>query len=197
MDLRGAYNLIRIAEGDEWKTAFRTRYGLFEYLVMPFGLTNAPATFQTYMNDILREYLDRFCVAYLDDILIYSDSLEEHREHVRKVLEKLKEAKLYLKASKCEFTIQRTEFLGYVITSEGTDIDKSKVMAILEWPEPKTIKQLRGFLGLANYYRRFIRNYSKIAKPLTDCLRGLGEKHGRGMKLEMSEPAKEAFEALK
>jgi Reverse transcriptase (RNA-dependent DNA polymerase) len=132
MDLRGAYNLIRIAEGDEWKTAFRTRYGLFEYLVMPFGLTNAPATFQTYMNDTLREYLDRFCVVYLDDILIYSNSLEEHREHVREVLRKLKEANLYLKASKCEFTTQRTEFLGYVITPEGTDMDKSKVMAILE-----------------------------------------------------------------
>ena len=171
LDLRGAYNLIRIAEGDEWKTAFRTRYGLFEYLVMPFGLTNAPATFQTYMNDTLREYLDRFCVVYLDDILIYSKTLEEHRKHVRMVLERLQEAKLYLKAKKCEFTTQRTEFLGYVITPEGIDMDKSKVMAILEWPEPETITQLRGFLGLANYYRRFVKNYSKVAKPLTDCLK--------------------------
>lgn len=197
LDLRGAYNLIRIAEGDEWKTAFRTRYGLFEYLVMPFGLTNAPATFQTYMNDTLREYLDRFCVVYLDDILIYSETLEEHHKHVRLVLQKLREAKLYLKTKKCEFNTQRTEFLGYVITPEGTDMDKSKVMAILDWPEPKTIKQLRGFLGLANYYRRFIKNYSKVAKPLTDCLRGLGEKHGKGMKLEMSDAAREAFENLK
>src|SRR5690606_21901102 len=138
LDLRGAYNLIRIAKGDEWKTAFRTRYGLFEYLVMPFGLTNAPATFQTYMNDTLREYLDRFCVVYLDDILIYSKTLSEHKDHVKAVLEKLKQAGLYLKAKKCEFTTQRIEFLGYVITPEETDMDKSKVMAILEWPEPKT-----------------------------------------------------------
>src|SRR5690606_1713953 len=197
LDLCGAYNLIRIAKGDEWKTAFRTRYGLFEYLVMPFGLTNAPATFQTYMNDTLREYLDRFCVVYLDDILIYSKTLSEHKDHVKAVLEKLKQAGLYLKAKKCEFTTQRTEFLGYVITPEGTDMDKSKDMAILEWPEPKTIKQLRGFLGLATYYRRFIKNYSKIAKPLTDCLKNLGEKHGRGMKLDMPDPAKQAFETLK
>ena len=111
LDLRGAYNLIRIAKGDEWKTAFRTKYGLFEYLVMPFGLTNAPATFQTYMNDTLREYLERFCVVYLDDILIYSKTLEEHQQHVNAVLEKLKEAGLYLKAEKCEFSTQRTEFL--------------------------------------------------------------------------------------
>ncbi|HEX8609391.1 MAG TPA: reverse transcriptase domain-containing protein [Pedobacter sp.] len=197
LDLRGAYNLIRIAEGDEWKTAFRSRHGLHEYLVMPFGLTNAPATFQTYMNDTLREYLDRFCVVYLDDILIYSKTPEEHQQHVKAVLQKLNEAGLYLKAEKCEFSTQRTEFLGYVITPEGTDMDKSKVLAILEWPEPEKITQLRGFLGFANYYRRFIKNYSKIAKPLTDCLKGLGEKHGKGMKLVMPQPAKEAFEKLK
>jgi hypothetical protein len=130
LDLRGAYNLVRIAEGEEWKTAFRTRYGHFEYNVMPFGLTNAPASFQHFINDTLRDFLDVFCTAYLDDILIYSDSLAEHQIHVRQVLKKLQQAGLYLKPEKCEFHVQEVKYLGLIITTKGIQMDPAKVAAV-------------------------------------------------------------------
>jgi hypothetical protein len=171
LDLRSAFNLIRIREGDEWKTAFRTRYGLFEYLVMPFGLTNAPATCQTYVNDTLREFLDLFCVLYLDDILIYSDDLETHRTHVTRVLDKLMKAGLYVKPEKCEFHCTTTTFLGFVISRDGISMDPQKVRAVKEWETPKNVKDLQCFLGFANFYRRFIKNYSKICSPMFDLLK--------------------------
>ena len=152
---------MRIAEGDEWKTAFRTRYGHFEYLVMPFGLCNAPATFQAYINDALREYLDDFCIAYMDDVLVYTNgTLSEHVQHVRTVLEKLKERGLYVKLEKCEFHTQKTRFLGFIISPEGITMDPDRISTIVDWPALKSVHDLQVFLGFANFYRRFIEGYS-------------------------------------
>jgi len=162
LDLRACFNKIRIKEGDEWKTTFKTRYGLFEFLVIPFGLTNAPATAQRFMNDTLREYLDIVCVCYIDDILIYSRTLKEHRQQVRKVLQKLKEAGLFIKPEKCEFSVQKTTFLGFIISEEGLEMDPEKVNAVLNWEIPKSIKDIQCFLGFANFYRRFIHKYSYL-----------------------------------
>ena len=167
LDVRSAYNLVRIAKGDEWKTAFRTRYGLFESLVMPFGLTNAPADFQHFINDVLRPFLDRFCTAYLDDILIYSESLEEHQDHVRQILAALSTAGLALKPEKCEFHKTSVCYLGIIISTQGLTMDPKKVAAVTEWNIPEGIKDVQAFLGFANFYRRFIQGYSKIAAPLT------------------------------
>ncbi len=167
LDLRNAYHLIRIRKGDEWKTAFNTPMGHFEYLVMPFGLTNAPAVFQAFINDVLRDMLNRFVFVYLDDILIFSPSPEEHIQHVRQVLQRLLENKLYVKPEKCEFHAQSVNFLGYVIAQGQLQPDPAKIKAVAEWPIPSSRKQLQRFLGFANFYRRFIRNYSKVAAPLT------------------------------
>ena len=167
IDLRGAYNLVRIKEGDEWKTAFRTRYGHFEYNVMPFGLTNAPAVFQHMMNDIFREHLDDFVVIYLDDILIFSKNEEEHEKHVRLVLEKLRKRGLYAKLEKCLFHQTEMEFLGFIATTEGLKMDPKKVEAIVSWEVPKTVRDVQCFLGFANFYQIFIKNYSQVAAPLT------------------------------
>ena len=167
IDLRGAYNLVRIREGDEWKTAFRTRYGLFEYLVMPFGLTNAPATFQSLMHDVFKDILDVFVVVYLDDILVFSQNAEEHYVHVRDVLQRLRDNQLYAKLEKCSFSTTSVEFLGYVITPEGLSMDESKVKTVKEWATPSTMKDIQSFLGFANFYRRFIAGFSAITRPLT------------------------------
>ena len=167
LDLQNPYNSIRIKEGDEWKTAVRTRYGLFEYLIIPFGLTNAPVTFQRFITDVLREYMDVTCVIYLDDILIFSEKEEDHTEHVKQILAKLQEAKLYAKLSKCPFSVKKTEFLGYVIESHGITTDPKKVQAIVDWDTPRNVKDIQSFLGFANFYRRFIKEYSKLVEPLT------------------------------
>jgi len=145
IDLRSGYYQIRITEGDEEKTACRTRYGSYEFLVMPFGLTNAPATFCTLMNDIFREWLDDFVVVYIDDILIYSVSLEEHAEHLRKVFQRLRENKLYAKLEKCEFGVTEVNFLGHRITQEGLKMDDHKVKAIVDWEPPKSVPALKSF----------------------------------------------------
>uniref|UniRef100_A0A3P9MBI2 Gypsy retrotransposon integrase-like protein 1 n=1 Tax=Oryzias latipes TaxID=8090 RepID=A0A3P9MBI2_ORYLA len=166
-DLLNAYYLVRIREGDEWKTAFNTPLGHFEYLVMPFGLTNAPATFQNLVNDVLRDFLNRFVFVYLDDILIYSRDLDEHTHHVRQVLSWLLENRLYVKAEKCEFHVPTISFLGFIIDSGNIRPDPAKIAAVTSWEPPTSRKQLQRFLGFANFYRRFIRNYSSIAAPLT------------------------------
>jgi len=171
LDIADAYNQIRIKEGDEWKTAFRTKYGHFEYLVMPFGLTNAPATFQRFINEILGEHLDVFVVAYLDDILIFSQTKEQHMEHVKTVLEKLHHAKLRLRLKKCEFHVQETDFLGHRITYEGIQTDYNKVQAIQEWPVPTNLRELQQFIGMVNYYRRYINNYAQGMGPLFQLLK--------------------------
>ena len=190
LDLRAGYYLVRIAEGDEWKTAFRTRYGHFEYKIMPFGLTNAPATFQHLMNDVLRDFLDDFAIVYLDDILIYSRSLDEHKRHVRLVLERLRANGLFAKPEKCAFHQTEIEYLGYLVSSDGVKMDPKKVSAIVDWPEPTNVTQLQAFLGFANFYRRFILNYSKIATPLTRLLK-------KDRKFDFDDDARQAFQRLK
>ncbi len=172
LDLRSAYNLVRIKEGDEWKTAFSTTTGHWEYQVMPFGLANAPAVFQAFINDVLREMLNRFVFVYLDDILIFSDSLQEHIDHIQQVLKKLLENHLFVKLEKCEFHVSQVSFLGYVVSQEGIQMEPRKVSAITNWPQPKTLKQVQRFLGFANFYRRFIHNFSTIAAPISALTKG-------------------------
>uniref|UniRef100_A0A3P9HPM7 Gypsy retrotransposon integrase-like protein 1 n=1 Tax=Oryzias latipes TaxID=8090 RepID=A0A3P9HPM7_ORYLA len=167
LDLRNAYHLVRMREGDEWKTAFTTPLSHFEYLVMPFGLTNAPAIFQNLVNDVLRDFLNRFVFVYLDDILIYSRNQEQHVYHVRQVLSRLLENQLYVKAEKCEFHVPIISFLGFIIDSGNIRPDPAKITAVTSWEPPKSRKQLQRFLGFANFYRHFIRNYRSIATPLT------------------------------
>ncbi|KAG1925390.1 retrotransposable element [Pimephales promelas] len=165
--LRNAYHLVRIREGDEWKTAFNTPRGHFEYLVMPFGLSNSPAVFQALVNDVLRDMIDQFIYVYLDDILIFSSSLQEHVQHVRRVLQRLLENGLFVKAEKCVFHAQSVPFLGYIVSSEGMRMDPEKIKAVVDWPSPDSRKALLRFLGFANFYRRFIRNFSQLVAPLT------------------------------
>ncbi|CAD0040808.1 unnamed protein product [Aureobasidium pullulans] len=191
IDLKGAYNLIRMKEGEEWKTAFRTRYGHYEYLVMPFGLTNAPATCQMMINDTLREYLDRTVVAYLDDILIYTNgNLEQHVKDVQQVLTKLQERRLKANPKKCEFHVKETEFLGFIIGVDGIRIDPAKITSIKEWPTPKNLKEVQSFLGLANYNRKFISGYSQTALPLVELTK-------QDTPFIWKERQQKAFEALK
>jgi hypothetical protein len=166
-DVIAAFNEIRIKEGHEHMSAFLTRYGLYEYCVVPFGLTNAPATWQQYINSVLHDFLDRFCTAYLDDILIYSDTEEEHIGHVRQVLSALQEANLFLDIKKCEFHVKRVRYLGLIITTDGIQMDPEKIKAVQEWPRPTSLKDVQAFLGFCNFYRRFITGYSNIVKPLT------------------------------
>ncbi|QRW18621.1 Retrotransposable element Tf2 protein [Rhizoctonia solani] len=166
LDLRWGYNNIRIKEGDEWKTAFRTKYGLFEYLVMPFGLTNAPAAFQHFMNDLFRDLIDVTVVIYLDDILIFLEDPKDHPTHVREVLSRLMKNQLFCKLSKCHFHITTVDYLGIVISPAGFSMDQKKIEAVTLWPQPKTVKQVQAFLGFVNYLWRFIPNFSSVAHPL-------------------------------
>ena len=174
LDLKDAYYRIRIKPGDEWKTAFRTRYGHFEYLVMPFGMANAPATFQAYINKALAGLLDEICVVYLDDILIYthSEDLEAHWRAVRAVLARLKQHDLYANLAKCSFATQEVEFLGFLVGTTGVSPDPNRIDAIRGWPVPTNLKELQSFLGFANFYRRFVAGYAGVTVPLTELLKG-------------------------
>ena len=171
LDIRSAYNLIRVKDGDEWKTAFRTRYSLFEFHVMPFGLTNTPATCRRVVNDTLRVFLDVFCVCYLNDIWIYSNNLLHHRKQVKVVLEKLHGAGLFVKPEKCEFEVNKTTFFGFVNSHDGIEMDSEKVSAVNNWEISKTIHDVQCFLGFANFYRRFIQGYSRICTLLFNLLK--------------------------
>jgi hypothetical protein len=195
LDIISAFHNIRIAEGDEWKTAFRTRYGLFEWLVTPFGLTNAPSTFQKYINWTLREYLDVFCSAYVDDILIYSDGTkDEHISQVKKVLQRLEEAGLRADIDKSEFFVKRTKYLGFILeVGEGIRMDPKKVQAIQEWAAPKSVKGVRGFIGFANFYRQFIPFFSELVAPL----QALTTKDATSNPFYLTEEAGKAFNNLK
>ncbi|XP_073038265.1 uncharacterized protein, partial [Primulina eburnea] len=154
-------------KADVHKTAFRTRYGHYEFMVMPFGLTNAPAIFMDLMNRVFQPYLDQFIIVFIDDILIYSKSREEHSRHLRTALQVLLDRKLFAKFSKCEFWLDRVAFLGHIISSSGVEVDPSKVEAVKEWPVPNSVTEIRSFLGLAGYYRKFIQGFSSIAVPMT------------------------------
>ena len=172
------------------KTAFRTRYGHYEFLVMPFGLTNAPAVFMDLMNRIFRPYLDRFVVVFIDDILIYSKDETEHAEHLRIVLHTLRDKQLYAKFSKSEFWLQEVGFLGHIVSGDGIRVDPSKISAIVDWKPPKNVTEVRSFLGLAGYYRRFVNGFSIIAAPMTRLLR-------KDVKFEWTEECQQSFEELK
>jgi len=168
IDLRSGYHQIRIDPGDVPKTAFRTRYGHYEFLVLPFGLTNAPGTFMHLMHQAFRKYLDDFVLVFLDDILIFSKTLEEHERHVQQVLDVLREQKLYAKESKCEFFKTEVEFLGHIVGRDGVRMMEDKVKAVAEWPEPKNVRDVRAFLGTTGYYRKFIKDFSRISSPLSE-----------------------------
>ncbi|XP_065859834.1 uncharacterized protein [Euphorbia lathyris] len=190
IDLKSGYHQIRMSLGDEWKTAFKTKHGLYEWLVMPFGLTNAPSTFMRLMNHVLREFIGKFVVVYFDDILIYSKSEAEHIEHVKVVLDVLREQKLYANLSKCSFCMEKVVFLGFIVSAQGVSVDIEKVKAIQEWPTPNSVTEVRSFHGLASFYRRFVKNFSTIAAPLTEVIKkNVGFKWGKAQE--------DAFEMLK
>ncbi|QRW23994.1 Retrotransposable element Tf2 protein [Rhizoctonia solani] len=171
LDLRWGYNNVRVKEGDEWKTAFRTKYGLYESLVMTFGLTNAPASFQHFMNDLFKDMLDVCVIIYLDDILIYSKDDATHTQHVHKVLRRLMENQLFCKASKCTFHVTSVEYLGIIVLDKGFSLDKLKIQAVQEWPTPTKVKEVQSFLGFANFLRRFVANFSHMARPLHNLVK--------------------------
>ena len=195
LDLRNAYHRIRIREGDEWKTAFRTRYGHFEYLVMPFGLTNAPATFQAYINESLRGLLDKTCQAYMDDIIVYSFPGESHEDRVREVLERLEKASLFVNLSKCEFSTEEVNFLGYRVGRAGVSIDPDRVRTIQEWNPPASFRDIQVFVGFCNFYRRFIYRFSAVVAPLTNLLKGMQKGRKKGP-FDLTDAGLQAFRKL-
>ncbi|KAI3815594.1 hypothetical protein L1987_15268 [Smallanthus sonchifolius] len=190
IDLRSGYHQLRVLDEDIPKTAFRTRYGHYEFMVMPFGLTNAPAVFVDLMNRVCKPYLDKFVIVFINDILRYSKTKAEHEQHLRLILELLKKEQLYAKFSKCEFWLKEVQFLGHIVNDKGIHVDPAKIEAVKNWSTPKTPTEIRSFLGLAGYYRRFISNFSKIAVPLT-ALTHKGKSYEWGPKQE------EAFQTLK
>ncbi|GJT19097.1 putative reverse transcriptase domain-containing protein [Tanacetum coccineum] len=190
IDLRSGYHQLRVRDEDIPKTAFRTRYGHYEFQVMPFGLSNAPAVFMDLMNRVCRPYLDKFMIMFIDDILIYSKTKEEHDAHLRLILELLKKEELYAKFSKCDFWLSKVQFLGHVIDSEGIHVDPAKIKSIKDWESPKTPTEICQFLGLASYYRRFIEGFSKIAKPMTKLTQ-------KSVKFNWGEKEETAFQTLK
>jgi hypothetical protein len=190
IDLRSGYHQIKISAEDMLKMAFTTRYGLYEYFVMYFGLTNALAHFVYLMNSVFMPEVDKFVMVFIDDILVYSKTMEEYEEHLRIVLQQLREHQLYAKFSKCEFWIMEVPFLGHVISPEGITVDPGKVKEVLDWRPPTSVFEVKSFLGLVGYYQRFIPNFSKIAKPITELLK-------KGNKYIFSDACDDAFENLK
>ncbi|KAI3505957.1 hypothetical protein L1887_28299 [Cichorium endivia] len=190
IDLRSGYHQMRVREEDIPKTAFRTRYGHFEFVVMPFGLTNAPAAFMDLMNRVCRPMLDRSVIVFIDDILVYSRNKEQHSQHLREVLETLRKEKLYAKLSKCDFWLRKVQFLGHIVNEQGIMVDPAKVEAVMRWEVPKTPSEIRSFLGLAGYYRRFIQDFSKVAVPLTRLTK-------KNAAFRWGEEQQEAFETLR
>lgn len=189
LDLRAGYHQIRMREEDESKTAFKTHHGHSQFRVMPFGLTNAPATFQCLMNAIFGKYVRKFVIIFLDDILVFNETMEEHLEHLRIVLELLRAHQLYVKESKCTFACDHIDYLGHVISKEGVATDKEKMQAMEQWPTPMNATELRGFLGLTGYYRKFVPHYGIIAKPLMQLLTKKG--------FSWTEQAQATFDMLK
>jgi ribonuclease HI len=190
VDLRLGYHQLKIRESDIPKTAFVTRYGQYEFTVMSFGLTNTPAYFMNLMNKVFMEELDKFVVVFIDNILVYSKSVEEHEQHLRVVLEKLRAHKLYAKFSKCEFWLEKISFLRHILTAEGVAVDPGKVETVSNWRQPTNVREIRSFLGLAGYYRRFIEGFSKIARFMTGLLK-------KEKKLNWTESCEQSFQELK
>jgi hypothetical protein len=189
IDLRSGYHQIKIRPSDIPKTAFSTRYSLYEYLVMSFGLTNAPAYFMYLMNSVFMQELDKFVVVFIDDILIYSKNPEDHAKHLHVILQRLRDHHLYAKFSKCEFWLDIVKFLGHTISGDGISVDPSKVQEVMDWKPPATVHQIRSFLGLAGYYRHFIPDFSRIAKPMTELLK-------KGVKFSWDQKCDDAFHIL-
>ena len=190
IDLRSGYHQLRVRDSDIPKTAFRTTYGHFEFVIMPFGLTNAPAAFMDLMNRIYRPYLDQFVVVFMDDILIYSKGRAEHERHLQLALQVLRENQLYAKLEKCDFWLQEVQFLGHMVSKEGISVDPAKVEVVMRWERPKSVFEIRSFLGLAGYYRRFIENFSQIACPMTRLTR-------KGVSFDWNDKCEESFQELK
>jgi hypothetical protein len=190
IDLKSGYHQIRMKEGDEWKTAFKTKHGLYEWLVMPFGLPNAPSTFMRLMNHVLRMFIGKFVVVYFDDILIYNKNLNEHLDHLRNVLSVLRSEQLYANLKKYTFCMEKIVFLGYVVTAQGIEMDKEKVKAIWDWPTSKSVSEVRSFHGLASFYRRFVKDFSTIAAPLTEIVK-------KSVGFKWNDKQDEAFNLLK
>jgi hypothetical protein len=190
IDLCSGYHQIKIKPSDIPKMAFSTRYGLYEYLVMSFGLTNAPAYFMYLMNLVFMPELDKFIVVFIHDILIYSKTEEDHANHICVILQRLRDHRLYAKFSKCEFWLDSVKFLGHTISSEGISVDPTKVQEVMDWKPPTSVYQIRSFLGLAGYYRRFIPDFSKIAKPMTELLK-------KDVKFHWDNKCEEAFHTLR
>jgi hypothetical protein len=170
IDLRIGYHQFYIKDEDIQKKTFRTRYVHYEFVVVPFGLTNTPATFMCLMNNVLNKFLDKFVLIFIDDILIYSKKREEHKEHLRLLLQVLREHHLYAKFSKCDFFQKQVHYLGHVISKEGVAVDPNKIRSIMNWPSPKDVSYIRSFMVLKRYYRRFIKGFSKICCPITTLL---------------------------
>jgi hypothetical protein len=161
------YHQVQIKDEDIQKTTFRMRYGHYEFMVVMFGLTNAPTTFMCLMHNVLNKFLDKIVLVFIDDILIYSKNREEHEEHIRLVLQVLREHQLYAKFSKCDFFQKQVHYLGHIISKEGVAVDPNKIKSIMEWPTPKDVSNIRSFMGLSGYYRRLIKGFSKIGYPIT------------------------------
>ncbi|KAL0556497.1 hypothetical protein IC582_005011 [Cucumis melo] len=190
IDLRSRYHQLKVRESDIAKTTFKTRYGHYEFRVMPFGLTNAPAVFMDLMNKIFHQYLDQFVIVFIDDILVYSVDRESHEEHLRIVLQTLRDKQLYTMFSKCEFWLEQVVFLGHVVLAKGFSVDPQKVEALVNWERPISATEVRSFLGLAGYYRRFIEDFSRLALPLTALTR-------KNAKFEWSDKCEQSFQELK
>lgn len=190
IDLRSGYHKLKVRAEDVLKTAFRTRYGHYEFLVMPFGLTHAPGAFMDLMNRVFNEYLDKFVIVFINGILTYSKTQEEHKKHLREVLEILRKEKLFAKFKKCEFWLCQVAFLGHIIFDHGIAVDPNKVEAVANWSTPTSVGEVRIFLGLAGYYRHFVEGFSKIAIPLTQLTK-------KNAKFQWSDECEKSFQELK
>jgi hypothetical protein len=189
LDFKLGFHQVRMHTDDEYKTAFKTHHDHYQFKVMPFGLCNAPATFECIMNSVLEPFLRKFIIVFMDDILIYNSSLVDRATHIKLVLELLRGHKFYVKKSKCSFARQELEYLGHIISGVGVATDPSKTHAMKEWPTPTTVTELRGFLGLTGYYRKFVKHYGSLAKPLTNLL--------KKKSFQWSAAAQMAFDKLK
>ena len=190
IDLRTSYHQLRVREADIPKIEFRTRYGHFEFIVMPFGLMNAPTAFMDLMHRVFQPYLDQFVVVFVNDILIYSQSKEEHEDHLRIILQALREHQLYAKFSKCKFWLTEVRFLGHIVSALGVSMDPEKVEVVMSWERPKSVFEICSFLGLAGHYRRFIKDFSQLATPMTTLTR-------KRVKVELDDLCEQAFQELK